>query len=110
MEISFRSEAGHLSLHEWRGGDVHELPTLPAGPGWFRLRYHAQNMDEAAEVDTSDEIINRHLLQIWPQEESTPRTLAARWPVPGAGRSPTSRSSAGGEATPRTLANSAVVQ
>ncbi|MFI7617564.1 hypothetical protein ACIBP6_40715 [Nonomuraea terrae] len=64
VEISFRSEAGHLSLHEWGGDDVHELPTLPAGPGWYRLRHHAQNMDEAAEVDTSDEIIDRYLLQI----------------------------------------------
>ncbi|MFG1755711.1 hypothetical protein [Streptosporangium sandarakinum] len=72
VEISFKSEAGQLSLHEWGGGDFHELPELPAGPSWYRLRYHAQNMDEAAAVDTSNEIIDRYLLQVWPQDESTP--------------------------------------
>ncbi|MBG0818175.1 hypothetical protein [Planomonospora sp. ID82291] len=75
VEISFKSEAGQLSLHEWGGGDFHELPELPAGPGWYRLRYHARNMDEAAEVDTSCEIIDRYLLQVWPQDESTPRVV-----------------------------------
>ncbi|GIH95605.1 hypothetical protein ACFFMN_06585 [Planobispora siamensis] len=54
---------------------VHELPELPAGPGWYRLRYHAQNMDQAAEVDTSRDIIDRYLLQIWPRGESTPRVV-----------------------------------
>ncbi|WP_345394765.1 hypothetical protein [Nonomuraea salmonea] len=75
VEVSFRSVAGRLSLHEWGGADEHELPALPAGPGWYRLRYHAQHMDEAAEVDTSDAVIDRYLLQIWPQAESAPRTV-----------------------------------
>lgn len=79
VEISFESEAGQVSLYEL-GGDVHELPVLPAGPGWYRLRYHAQNMDEAAEVDTSNEIIDRYLLQIWPQDESKPRVVRPRPP------------------------------
>ncbi|GLX98000.1 hypothetical protein [Herbidospora sp. NBRC 101105] len=75
VEISMESEAGRFALHEWGGGDVHELPDLPAGPGWYRLRYHAQNMDAAAEADTSQEIIDRYLLQIWPQDESEPRVV-----------------------------------
>nr|WP_062343187.1 hypothetical protein [Herbidospora sakaeratensis] len=75
VEISIESEAGRFELHEWGGGDVHELPELAAGPGWYRLRYHAQGMDQAAEVDTSREIIDRYLLQIWPQAESEPRVV-----------------------------------
>ncbi|MEU4830725.1 hypothetical protein [Streptosporangium sp. NPDC023615] len=75
VEIDFESEAGQVSLHEWGGGNVHELPELPAGPGRYRLRYHARNMDEAAEADTSSEIIDRYLLQIWPQDESLPRVV-----------------------------------
>ncbi|WP_030456806.1 hypothetical protein [Herbidospora cretacea] len=75
VEISFESEAGEVTLDEWGGGDVHEIPELPAGPGWYRLRYHAQNMDAAAEVDTSREIIDRYLLQIWPQDECEPRVV-----------------------------------
>ncbi|WP_271223116.1 hypothetical protein [Streptosporangium carneum] len=75
VEISFESEAGQVSLHECGGEKFHELPELPAGPGWYRLRYHAQDMDKAAEIDTSREIIDRYLLQIWPQSESVPRVV-----------------------------------
>ncbi|WP_460782072.1 hypothetical protein [Nonomuraea fastidiosa] len=88
VEVSLESEAGRLSLHEWGGENVHELPALPAGPGWYRLRYHAKNMDEAAETDTSDEVIDRYLLQIWPQDESEPRVVKstskqlAHWRAP----------------------------
>ncbi|WP_440063557.1 hypothetical protein [Streptosporangium sp. OZ121] len=76
VEIGFESEAGQVSLHEW-GGKLHELPELPAGPGWYRLRYHARNMDEAAEADTSSEVIDHYLLQIWPESESVPRVVKA---------------------------------
>jgi hypothetical protein len=75
VEISFMSEAGRVNLHEWGGERIHDLPPLPAGSGWYRLRYHAQNMDEAREVNTSREIIDRYLLQIWPQGESAPRVV-----------------------------------
>ncbi|MFE0154684.1 hypothetical protein ACFWY5_46635 [Nonomuraea sp. NPDC059007] len=74
VEISFESESGQVSLHEW-DGDTHELPDLSAGPGCYRLRYHAQNMDQAADVDTSDDIIDRYLLQIWPQDVSEPHVV-----------------------------------
>ncbi|TKK80768.1 hypothetical protein FDA94_35455 [Herbidospora galbida] len=75
VEISFESEAGRVAVEEWGGGEWHEIPELSAGPGWYRLRYHAQNMDRAAEVDTSREIIDRYLLQIWPQDASEPRVV-----------------------------------
>ncbi|WP_336211002.1 hypothetical protein [Nonomuraea sp. LPB2021202275-12-8] len=75
VEISFESEAGQVSLHEW-GQDVHELPPLPAGPGWYRLRYHARGMDEATDgADLSNGPIDHYLLQIWPAEESLPHVL-----------------------------------
>ncbi|MFI7420378.1 hypothetical protein [Nonomuraea sp. NPDC049684] len=69
VEISFHSEAGRLSLCEWGGEGVHELPELPSGPGWYRLRYHAVNMDEESEAE------DRYLLQIWPEPESVPRVI-----------------------------------
>ncbi|MEV4063806.1 hypothetical protein [Nonomuraea dietziae] len=76
VEISFRSEIGRVSLCEWAGERVHELPELPSGPGWYRLRYHAVNMDEGAEVNSSmDVVVDRYLLQIWPQDASTPRVV-----------------------------------
>lgn len=78
VEISFRSEAGQVALCEWAGERFHKLPELPSGPGWYRLRYHAVNMDEGAAADTStDVVIDRYLLQIWPQRESTPRVVKA---------------------------------
>ncbi|MER5650781.1 hypothetical protein [Streptosporangium sp. NPDC002524] len=54
---------------EWGGGDVHQLPDLPSGPGWYRLRYHAVNMDEDSGAE------DRYLLQIWPQPESVPQVV-----------------------------------
>jgi hypothetical protein len=75
VEISFESEAGQVSLHEW-GDGAHELPPLPKGPGWYRLRYHARGMDEAIDgVDLSNGPIDHYLLQIWPAEESLPRVV-----------------------------------
>ncbi|WP_157548536.1 hypothetical protein [Nonomuraea candida] len=75
VEITVESESGEYVLHEW-GGEAHELPPLPAGPGWYRLRYHARGMDEAAdEAASSGEVIDHYLLQIWPAEESLPRLV-----------------------------------
>ncbi|MGW7483694.1 hypothetical protein ACWGH8_34535 [Nonomuraea muscovyensis] len=76
VEISFRSEIGRVWLCEWAGERVHELPELSSGPGWYRLRYHAVNMDTGAEVNSSmDVVVDRYLLQIWPQSVSTPRVV-----------------------------------
>lgn len=77
VEISLHSESDHLRINEW-GGDSHLIPQLPAGPGWYRLRFHAVNMDEAAKVDSlapEDAVVDRYLLQIWPQPDSSPLVL-----------------------------------
>lgn len=75
VEVSFESEAGSVSLHPWEGS-VHEIPELPAGPGWYRLRYHATGMDEAHEgSDEYKSEKDRYLLQIWPAAESDPRVV-----------------------------------
>ncbi|MGI5493724.1 hypothetical protein [Microtetraspora malaysiensis] len=73
VEVSFESPSGKVSLHEWGGEGVHEIPPLAAGPGWYRLRYHARGMDDAEDnVDTSDGPVERYLMQIWPQAPSDP--------------------------------------
>ncbi|GAA4525428.1 MULTISPECIES: hypothetical protein [Nonomuraea] len=66
VEVGFRSAVGRVALHEW-GGPAYELPPLPAGPGWYRLRYHARGMDGPVDDD--------YLLQIWPQESAEPRVV-----------------------------------
>ncbi|GAA2401040.1 hypothetical protein [Nonomuraea africana] len=77
VEVSFESEGGSVSLHDWEG-EVHEIPELPAGPGWYRLRYHAAGMDEASDWtresadDADGHGVDRYLLQIWPAAESEP--------------------------------------
>nr|SBP01234.1 hypothetical protein BN4615_P10750 [Nonomuraea gerenzanensis] len=89
VEISIKSESGEFELQEWGGGDSHALPALPAGPGWYRLRYHARGMDDATDdADLSDGPVDHYLLQIWPAEESLPQVVkhssgsAAYWRRP----------------------------
>ncbi|MFC5814166.1 hypothetical protein [Nonomuraea harbinensis] len=79
VEISFWSMSEHLRIAEWSGesGD-HPLPELPSGPGWYRLRYHAANMDEGSKVNSlapGNAAVDRYLLQIWPQPESSPSVV-----------------------------------
>ncbi|MEV1003922.1 hypothetical protein [Nonomuraea sp. NPDC050202] len=88
VEISIESASGEFELHEW-GGECHELPALPAGPGWYRLRYHARGMDEAVDgVDLSNGPVDHYLLQIWPAQWSLPQVVkhssacAAYWRRP----------------------------
>ncbi|WP_143043720.1 hypothetical protein [Nonomuraea jiangxiensis] len=71
VEISYESPSGRVFLEEWGGGTTHALPPLPAGPGTYRLRYHARGMDE----ESWDEIDEHYLLQIWPQPQSDPAVL-----------------------------------
>jgi hypothetical protein len=78
VEISFLAKSEWLRIAEWSGEGDHGLPKLPAGPGWYRLRYHAVNMDEGAEVNslaTGDAVVDRYLLQVWPQPEFLPRVV-----------------------------------
>ncbi|TMR88662.1 hypothetical protein [Nonomuraea basaltis] len=78
VEISFLAKSEWLRIAEWSGEGDHGLPKLPSGPGWYRLRYHAVNMDEGAKVNSLTSrhaVVDRYLLQIWPQPESPPRAV-----------------------------------
>jgi hypothetical protein len=78
VEISYWAPSNLLQIAEWAGGGGHLLPELPSIPGWYRLRYHAVNMDEGCDVNMlapQDAIVDRYLLQIWPQPESPPRVV-----------------------------------
>ncbi|WP_433352936.1 hypothetical protein ACQP25_06690 [Microtetraspora malaysiensis] len=72
VEISYESPSGRLSLEEWGGWRAHTLPPLPAGPGTYRLRYHARGMDEEDSLDAVDE---HYLLQIWAEPPRDPAVL-----------------------------------
>jgi hypothetical protein len=72
VEISYESPSGRVSLEEWGGGRAHILPSLPAGPGTYRLRYHARGMDEE---DSLDAIAEHYFLQIWPEPPCDPAVL-----------------------------------
>jgi hypothetical protein len=78
VEIDLEARTTEICLVEWGDEGVHELPPLPAGPGNYRLRYHARAMDEAAKVNTNIEdnrIIDEYLLQIWPAPPTPPASI-----------------------------------
>ncbi|MDN3357661.1 hypothetical protein [Actinomadura sp. DC4] len=69
-EAGFASPTGVMSLVEWgtanpRARDV----DLLAGPGSYRLRYHARHMDLVGDAD-EDGVMDDYLLQIWPALEA----------------------------------------
>jgi hypothetical protein len=66
VELSYVSTHGRLSVADCAGRDVLRLPPIPAGPGTYRLRYHARGMDGRG--------IGHCLLQIWPAQ---PQVAAA---------------------------------
>jgi len=75
VEIGFESRDGAASLVGWGEEYSRDLPPLPAGPGSYRLRYHARGMDEGAAAQDADEPIDEYLLQIWPAPASPATTL-----------------------------------
>ncbi|MFC4561580.1 hypothetical protein ACFO4E_06905 [Nocardiopsis mangrovi] len=75
VEISVHMPEGTPVIEEW-GGDVHELPPLTDGPGWYRLRYHARGFDAGRDDDHCDGgPPDSYLLQIWPAPPAPPQTL-----------------------------------
>jgi hypothetical protein len=84
VEISHRSTTGRLTIAEL-GGTAHTLPPLP-GYGDYRLRYHARDAGTAYRTATSDHVIDRYLLQIWPTPRTAPVILRATsdWASPRA--------------------------
>jgi hypothetical protein len=75
VEISWESRDGTAALVAWAGEAWRDLSPLPAGPGMYRLRYHARGMDEGKAADTSDVPIDEYLLQIWPAPAAPEVTL-----------------------------------
>jgi hypothetical protein len=75
VEVSFESRDGRASLVGWAGEYSRDLPPLPAGPGTYRVRYHARGMDAAAAAVNSDAPIDEYLLQVWPAPPSPAMTL-----------------------------------
>jgi hypothetical protein len=75
VEISFESRDGAAALVGWAEEYSRELPELPAGPGSYRLRYHARGMDAGAAAQNSDEPIDEYLLQIWPAPPAPAETV-----------------------------------
>jgi hypothetical protein len=50
----------------------------PGGVGGGCLCHHGLSMDEAAKWDTSDSLVDCHLLRVWPQDWSAPRVAHER--------------------------------
>lgn len=72
VEASFRLPSGNLQIVEWGDQDHYAISPLATGPGTYRIRYHARNMDQAAStLDESDE----YLIQLWPSTEMPARTV-----------------------------------
>jgi hypothetical protein len=69
-EVAFASPTGVVALVE-RGAATSRARDidLPAGPGAYRVRYHARRMDQAADAD-GDLVVDHYLLQIWPAPEA----------------------------------------
>ncbi|MFI7617285.1 hypothetical protein ACIBP6_39285 [Nonomuraea terrae] len=72
VEIGFESPSGEAFLAgwamDWNEDKVYSL-RLPAGPGKYRLRYHARGMDEESYR------VDDYYLQIWPAPQQDPAVL-----------------------------------
>jgi hypothetical protein len=78
VEVSFEACYADLNLIEGAGERSHPLPPLPAGAGWYRMRYHCRGMDEGVEANTNFDagrVIDEYLLQIWPAPDAPPAVL-----------------------------------
>ncbi|MFI6926675.1 hypothetical protein ACIBIZ_42550 [Nonomuraea spiralis] len=75
-EIGYVSISGKVEMSGFTfdAAVTHPLPSLPAGPGTYRIRYHVKNMDwEGARDDGVDD----HYLQIWPAPLEEPAIVKA---------------------------------
>lgn len=75
VEVSLQIDIEPVHVSAWGGGGRFiALPAMPAGPGWYRLRYHARHMDQAFDLYSAVPIDNFHL-QIWAEPQSDPEVL-----------------------------------
>jgi hypothetical protein len=80
-EVSALFTGGLLLVESILRDDVVKFP-LPAGPGQirsYRVRVHATGRPEAEEavhvsVESGDQLIERHLIQVWPAPEAPLKT------------------------------------
>jgi len=78
VETAFEARHAEVSLIEGGGERSHRLPALPAGAGWYRMRYHCRGMDEGNHASVNFDvgrIIDEYLLQIWPAQATSPATV-----------------------------------
>ncbi|MFF3441043.1 hypothetical protein [Streptosporangium sp. NPDC002721] len=65
VEASLRIDIPPLHVDSWGDHKSIELPPLPSETDWYRLRYHARDMDRARDLRSKEPIDSFHL-QIWP--------------------------------------------
>jgi hypothetical protein len=67
VEASYTTTNGHLAITDWCRREVFLLPPLPAGPGSYRVRYHARDLDDGPDpADASPHAPAACLVQLWP--------------------------------------------
>jgi hypothetical protein len=71
VEASLSSAEGEIALAEWGGSGWHPL-RMPAGD--YRVRYHAQRMDEGHQ-GSEDRAVDHYLLQLWPASPAPDRIV-----------------------------------
>ncbi|MFJ6709320.1 MULTISPECIES: hypothetical protein [unclassified Streptomyces] len=75
VEVSLQVDTETFHVSAWEGGSKFiALPPMPAGAGWYRLRYHARHMDQAFDLYSAVPIDAFHL-QIWAKPQSDPGVL-----------------------------------
>lgn len=73
VEASMEGD-GPISVVPWGDHRSFELPTPSSATGWYRLRYHARNMDQCRDLRSKEPIDSFHL-QIWPAPPNPPSIL-----------------------------------
>ncbi|MFD3450671.1 hypothetical protein ACFWVC_00615 [Streptomyces sp. NPDC058691] len=74
VEVSLEVIAEPLRVDSWHSGKFIVLPPLPSGAGWYRLRYHARDMERAYDGYSEVPIDSFHL-QIWAEPQYEPEVL-----------------------------------
>ncbi|WP_371785539.1 hypothetical protein [Streptosporangium subroseum] len=74
VEASLQVDIDPITVIAWYSDKYIDLPQLPSGAGWYRLRYHARNMDQAFDL-RSTVIIDSFHLQIWPAPQNDAKVL-----------------------------------
>jgi len=77
-EVGIRTSSGSFIITAFDGYVLDTLPLLD-GAGEYCLRVHARGRDAASQIFTPlDEVLEHHLLQLWPATVASPRLLVSR--------------------------------